>query len=131
MIDWFNWTATVNAAEVADLVLALVGVIVSAINLAAARQRLREWVERGHNGAVLIAARTAVRHETYRVLTQLCFVGVALVTFRTRGSGTLETYLFHAALLAAMALVLATSVSSMTSRRALERHVSEHLEGGA
>lgn len=124
MSDLWNITPTANVAEVADLVIAGVGVAVSLANLSAARQRAREWAASGRNGAVLLSARTAVRHEALRVGTQACFVVMALAGFQQRVPPTPGVLVYHAALLGAMVLVLAMSLSSMWARRALEGEVA-------
>lgn len=124
MIDWWNVTPTANVAEIADLLVATVGVVVSLANWSAARRRAGEWQASGLNGAVLLSARTAVRHEALRVTTQACFVTVALVGFQQRLPLTPALLVHHAALLGAMAAVLVMSVSSMRSRRVLEREIA-------
>jgi hypothetical protein len=128
VIDW-NVTGTINLVEVADLIVASVGVGVSLFNLKAARWRVREWIASGQNGPVLIAARTAVRHEAMRVGAQLCFVVAALAAFQVGGGAGAPVVTLHLALLVAMSLVMAMSVSSMVSRRAIEREVAKPWDG--
>jgi hypothetical protein len=129
VISWWNLTPTINLVEVADLIVASIGVAVSLFNLKAARWRVREWIASGHNGPVLIAARTAVRHEWMRVATQVCFVIFALASFQTIGTAGAHIVILHVALLTAMSLVMAMSVSSMLSRRAIEQEVARGWDG--
>lgn len=129
MFDWWNITPTANVAELADLVIAGVGVSVSLGNLAAARQRAGEWAASGRNGAVLLSARTAVRHESLRVGTHVAFLALVLSTLRTRVPLTPEIAVFHASLMAAMTCVMLMSVSSWRSRRRLETLIAGQEEG--
>jgi hypothetical protein len=119
-MHWWEITPTINLFEVADLLLALAGLLVSAANLSAARQRLREWLATGRNGLVVTSARARVTHEWMRLGVQCCFVAYALLAMQTRGVGPTIVAL-HACLLTAIALTLATSVSSWRARAAMER----------
>jgi hypothetical protein len=104
MIDLFNVTATVNVAEIIDLVAAVTGAAYSTRNLRAARQGVCDWIADGRNGAVLISARTSVPVTPLALTAQL----LSLV---------------------AICLVAAMSVSSWYSRKAIEEEVSKPWDG--
>lgn len=133
MSDWASFwliTPTLNVAEALDILVAGTGIVISVINRRAAQQRLREWVADGRNGVVERAATTAVHHETLRLAIQVSFL-VAMAVSATFGSAMLTPAIlvYHAALLTAMVLVMAMSVSSLRSRRAIEREARKGWDG--
>jgi hypothetical protein len=129
MIDLFNVTATVNVAEIIDLVAAVTGAAYSTRNLRAARQGVCDWIADGRNGAVLISARTSVRHEWMRIVIQLCFIGLASMSFLFGGPVTPLALTAQLLSLVAICLVAAMSVSSWYSRKAIEEEVSKPWDG--
>lgn len=129
MVDLWNITSTINTGEAVDLLIVTSGLVISLGNLVAARLRAREWAASGRNGAVLLSARTAVRHEALRVGTHVAFLVLVLSTLRTRVPLTPEIAVFHASLMAAMTCVMLMSVSSWRSRRRLETLIAGQEEG--
>lgn len=127
-MDWLDITPTINVFEVFDLCLALVGVIVSSINLRAAQRRLAEWIADGRNGMVEMTARTRVHHEWLRLIAQIAFIFQAFAVFQTSASGP-TVIVARVALATAITCTLLMSASSWRARARLERMTAEPWNG--